>query len=204
MNIKWFIKLPVIVIREICLIIGYLIIHYPTSSLGNLMRVTYYKRMLNISIGKNPTLNSGIIICKNAKILIGDNFISGDNIYIDPNDSLGIIIGDNVAISQGVYLRSGNHNYSSLDIPIVNQGHIAKKVISEKNEEASIMVDDDVWIAPHSIILSGAKIGKGSIISAGSVVSSEIPPYSIVAGNPARVIANREKLNFTKGLVKFP
>ena len=204
MKERWLIKVPVTIIREISLIIRHLVIHYPTSYLGNLMRVIYYKHMLNISIGSNPALNYGIVIYKDAKIRIGDNFISGENIYIDPNDSLGIIIGNNVAISLGAYLRAGNHDYSSLDMPIINQGHIARKIISEKNEEASIIIEDDVWIAPHSIILSGAKIGRGSIISAGSVVASEIPPYSIVAGNPARVIANREKLNFTRGLLKFP
>jgi acetyltransferase-like isoleucine patch superfamily enzyme len=55
------------------------------------------------------------------------------------------------------------------------------------------VINDDVWIGASAIILSGAQIGKGSIIAAGAVVSSIIPPFSIVVGNPGRVIANREK-----------
>lgn len=55
---------------------------------------------------------------------------------------------------------------------------------------ADITIDDDAWIGTGSIILPGVKIGKGSVIGAGSIVTKDVPPWSVVAGNPARVIRN--------------
>jgi acetyltransferase-like isoleucine patch superfamily enzyme len=54
-----------------------------------------------------------------------------------------------------------------------------------------IVIEDDCWIASHSIVLAGVTIGRGSIVAAGSVVTKSVPPYSIVAGSPARVIRSR-------------
>jgi acetyltransferase-like isoleucine patch superfamily enzyme len=51
-----------------------------------------------------------------------------------------------------------------------------------------VVIEEGVWIGAHAIILKGARIGKGSIIGAGAVVSGEIPPMSIAAGNPAKVV----------------
>ena len=60
-------------------------------------------------------------------------------------------------------------------------------------KEYSIVIEDDVWIGAKVIVVSGTKIGRGSVVAAGSVVSGEIPPYSIVVGNPGRVMFNRQK-----------
>ena len=86
-----------------------------------------------------------------------------------------------------------NHSFDKLDIPIQHQGHDSKE-IKFKNNSYSVVIEDDVWIGARSILLSGAHIGEGSVISAGSVVSNEIPPFSIAVGNPARVVANRKML----------
>jgi maltose O-acetyltransferase len=56
------------------------------------------------------------------------------------------------------------------------------------------VIEDNVWIGANCILLTGTFIGMGSVIGAGSVVRSAIPPFSIAAGNPARVVANREKV----------
>ena len=89
-------------------------------------------------------------------------------------------------------MRSANHSFYRLDIPIKDQGHTAVE-LNFKDRLYSVVIEDDVWVGARAIILSGAWIGKGSIISAGAVVSSIIPPFSIVVGNPGRVVANREK-----------
>ena len=117
----------------------------------------------------------------------------GDNAIVAISDSDPVFIGNNVAISEGSYLRSANHCIDDWTKPMILQGHASKK-ISYHGKTYSIVIEDDVWVAAHCVILTGAFIGRGSVISAGSVVSSEIPPYSIVVGNPSRVIANRKKL----------
>ena len=54
-----------------------------------------------------------------------------------------------------------------------------------------VIIEDDVWIGTRAIILPGTRIGKGSIIGAGSVVTKDVPQYSIVGGNPARILKTR-------------
>ena len=71
-----------------------------------------------------------------------------------------------------------NHNYQDKSKLIRNQGSDIKPVI----------IEDNVWIAARSIILPGVEIGKGSVIGAGSVVTRSIPPFSVVVGNPAKLI----------------
>ncbi len=134
---------------------------------------------------------------------IGENFSAGHNVIIDPNDSFGIIIGNNVGIASGTFIRAANHGYSDPDMPFKEQGHIARKLVSCDGCEASIIIEDDVWIGANSTILSGAHIKKGSIVSAGSVTSFKLPEYSIAVGNPARVIASRRNTNFSKKNYRF-
>jgi acetyltransferase-like isoleucine patch superfamily enzyme len=73
------------------------------------------------------------------------------------------------------------------------QGH-ESRTVAYNGREFSVVIEDDVWIAPNVVVLTGTHIGKGSVISAGAVVSGIIPPYSVVMGNPGRVMANRLKL----------
>ena len=81
--------------------------------------------------------------------------------------------------------RSGffaeNHEFVSTEQPMRDQG--------VKREP--IVVEDDCWIASNSTILAGVTIGHGSIVAAGSVVTNDVPPFSIVAGSPARIIRSR-------------
>jgi galactoside O-acetyltransferase len=89
------------------------------------------------------------------------------------------------------YLRSANHNFDSIQIPIRKQGHTSKK-ISFSGEIYSVVIEDDVMISAFSIILSGTHIGRGSVVAAGSVLSGSYPEFSIIVGNPARAIGNRK------------
>ena len=101
-------------------------------------------------------------------------------------------IGKNVAIADGVYLRSANHKFSDINIDIIYQGHTWNRVLYN-NIEYGIVIEKNVWIGARAIILSGAHIGEGSVIGAGTIVSNKIiPPFSIVVGNPARIIGNRK------------
>lgn len=87
-------------------------------------------------------------------------------------------IGDQVILAQNVVLSGLNHNYEDIEQPIRSQGV----------KTLPIIVEDECWIGANSIITAGVHIGKHSIIAGGSVVTKSVPPYSIVAGNPAHLI----------------
>jgi len=88
----------------------------------------------------------------------------------------GVKIGDYVLIGPNVIIASSQHRYDIKGTPIMFQGHIKEEVV----------IGNDVWIGANAVILPGVTIGDGTIIGAGAVVTSDIDPYSIVGGVPAR------------------
>ena len=167
------------------------IIYFPKSSLGEYIRKKYWQNYLNSNYFR--LIERGVEIFSTSNSLYGKNLVIGYKTILSCEDVLGIFIGDNVGIAAYCYLRTSNHKIDNVNIPILQQGHDFKS-LSYKDANYSIIIEDDVWIGAHSIILSGSHVGQGSVISAGSVVSSKIPPYSIVVGNPARVIKSRLNL----------
>ena len=172
----------------------FIVCTWPTNFIGEKLRQHYWSKWVG---GKNHTMLRLAKIHMPELVDIGDNFALGEAAVIDPCESKGIFIGDNVAIAQGAFIRAANHSISKLDIPIRNQGHECS-IIGFNGKEYSIIIEDDVWIGAHAIILSGSWLGKGSVVAAGAVVASVVPPYSIVAGNPGRVIGNRQKQSILK------
>ena len=81
-----------------------------------------------------------------------------------------------------VTIITRNHRFDRTDIPMMEQGF---------EEERPVYIGNDVWIGDRVLILPGVHIGDGSIIAAGAVVTKDVPPYSIVAGVPARKIRDR-------------
>lgn len=116
---------------------------------------------------------------------IGEGLYMGDNSNLGPYGYIGcsgaVKIGNNVMISPRVSLYAENHNFSDVKTPMKEQG-VSKSFV---------IIEDDCWIASNSIILAGVTVGKGSVVAAGSVVTKDVAPYSIVAGNPAKVIKSR-------------
>ena len=117
---------------------------------------------------------------------IGEGLKIGNNSSIGPYSYIGcsgyIEIGDNVMMSPRVSIYAENHLFDRPDLTIKEQG--------VKRE--FVKIEDDCWIAANTVILAGVTIGRGSIIAAGSVVTKDIPPYSIVGGVPAKVIKSRK------------
>ena len=109
----------------------------------------------------------------------------GQNTYIGPDSILGagggIRIGSDVLIGSGVHVLAENHEFSSREKPIRIQG------VTQKG----ITIGDDCWIGNQAIILDGVTIGKGSVIGAGSIVTTSISEYSVAVGSPARVVKKR-------------
>ena len=118
----------------------------------------------------------------------------GDNVFIGRNCSITtsasgrspLSIGNNVMLPERVQIIGGNHAFDRIDIPISQQG---------EGKQGAITIEDDVWIGASAIVLTGVTIGKGSVVAAGSVVTKDVEPYSIVAGNPARFIKSRKETN---------
>jgi len=129
------------------------------------------------------TINNGV-----GHVLIGDNSLIGmGNVIIGP-----VTIGNNVIFAQNIVASGLNHEYKNPDIPIRDQNVTV----------APIVVEDDCWIAANVVITSGVTIGKHSVIAAGSVVTKNIPPFSIAAGNPAKVIKKFDAT--TKDWIRVP
>lgn len=87
-----------------------------------------------------------------------------------------ISIGNHVAVAPEVCFLAAGHDYTQLNLP---------------DTAASIVVGDHVWIGARSVILQGVTIGEGAVIAAGSVVTRDIPPYTVAAGVPAKVKKER-------------
>jgi virginiamycin A acetyltransferase len=120
---------------------------------------------------------------------VGNNTYGSINASSWGSGDEALIIGNYVSIAKGVkFLLGGEHNYS------IFTTYPFKAIYRNEVEAFSkgrIIVGDFVWIATNSLILSGVSIGTGSIVAAGSVVTKDVPPYSIVGGNPAKVIKFR-------------
>ena len=82
-----------------------------------------------------------------------------------------------------ILIYTTNHVSSSTDIPICKQGNTKPR---------PVIIEDDVWIGARVIILPGVTIKKGSIVGAGTVLTKTFPEYSIIAGNPGRVVKSRK------------
>ena len=111
-------------------------------------------------------------------IIIGDNSGIGENCIVTSN----VEIGRNVMMGPDVKIYTINHNFKRTDIPMNEQGFQKSK---------KVIIEDDVWIGANVIILPGVKIGKGSILGAGAVISKNVEQYSIMAGNPAQKVKSR-------------
>lgn len=96
-----------------------------------------------------------------------------------------LIIGNKVMFGPCPTIITGNHR-----IDVIGQFMIDNKIKLPEND-APVIIEDDVWCGSHIIILKGVKIGRGSVVAAGSVVTKSCPPYSVIGGIPAKVLKYR-------------
>ena len=133
-------------------------------------------------------LAEGYFLWAKHGINIGDNFYLGKYSMIECDSEIGnhVIFANYVALI-GKY----DHHHQQIGVPTRLASQISDSDYNWKGLNQKIIVQDDVWIGVGSIVLSGVTIGIGSIVAAGSVVTKDVEPYSIYAGNPARKISNR-------------
>ena len=138
----------------------------------------------NVVFGKNLHVGPGSVIDAPRFMSIGDDVYIGKNCTIECDGH----IGSNVLIANTVGLIGKyDHDFTSIGISVRKSPHISDKNYSGLGKDLQIIIEDDVWIGYGAIVLSGVKIGRGAVIAAGSVVTSNIPPYGIVAGSPAKL-----------------
>lgn len=121
----------------------------------------------------------------------GASFGNGFELEIGNNSGLGrychvpsdIKIGNDVMMASHVHVLDVNHAFERTDIPMNKQGY-------RKSE--STIIEDDVWIGMRVLIMPGKHVRKGSIIGAGCVLTKTFPEYSVIGGNPSRLIRNRQ------------
>jgi acetyltransferase-like isoleucine patch superfamily enzyme len=157
-------------------------VHKP-SKFNNKIKGRFLK-IMGATIGKNPVIYQGVWIDNPRKIILGDNVDLSKDVTITTSGE--VIIGDNVLIGYGSKILSANHIIpKEKSLPIRLSGHELKQVI----------IEDDVWICSNVVVIPGVKIGKGSVIAAGAVVTKDVPPYCIYGGVPAKLIKKRELKN---------
>lgn len=134
-------------------------------------------------------------------VKVGNGTYGEINAFIS-NRKQKLIIGNYCSIANNVtFIVSGEHNLSTLStFPFEAQTFGCSLIAGSKGD---IIIEDDVWIGMNSTILSGIKIGQGAVIAAGSVVTKDVPPYSIVAGNPAKIIKYRFSNNIIEKLINI-
>lgn len=107
-------------------------------------------------------------------VIIGDHTRIGlHNTIIGP-----VTIGSHVNLAQGITITALNHNFDDSEKRIDQQGISTKEVVLE----------DDIWVGANAVILPGVTIGKHAVVAAGAIVTKDVPPHSLVAGVPAKVI----------------
>ena len=135
----------------------------------------------NIRMGHGCGLNRhASLYAARGKMDLGNNVFVGDFSSINANDAF-VTIGSNVAIGPMAVVQGANHRFDSLDIPIVDQGHV----------ESFVVIEDNVWIGAHAVILPGVRIASGAVVAAGAVVNRDVPANAVVGGVPAKVLKYR-------------
>lgn len=152
----------------------------PSNRLFSGLRYRHYKKRLMPGSGPFASLTGLSIACPDT-IFIGKDVSINRFVTIAACHGGSIRIGNNCLIGPYVLIRSADHRFDDATRPIREQGH----------NPGTIIIEDDCWIGGHVTVTRNVRIGKGCIIGANSVVTRDIPEYSIAAGNPARVISLR-------------
>lgn len=129
--------------------------------------------------GAGSSLRPLCCLVRTDRIEIGDRTVIRPQTIIMANDIARIIIGNDVLIGSGAHFYAANHAFDRPGVKIADQGHSLAE---------DLVIEDDVWIGANAIILPGVRIGRHSVIAAGSVVTKSVEPFSVYSGVPARKI----------------
>ncbi|WP_435254326.1 acyltransferase [Tenacibaculum sp. A30] len=138
----------------------------------------------NSKVKGNVTIGDGTVLCENTEVRTTfSEIVIGRNCSVNRNSMIlgKVVIGNNTLIAPNVVIVGSNHIFNNPNELIKNQGVVSK----------GINISDDVWIGANVTITDGVSIGKGCVVGAGSVVTNDIPDYSIAVGVPAKIVKKR-------------
>lgn len=149
-----------------------------------------------VEIGPNTLIMHGAVLhvynfrqLPNSGIRIGRDCLIGE--YSVIRGQGGVSIGDRVYTSPMTQIIAVNHVFNDPERPFIEQGITAE----------GIVIEDDAWLGSAAVITDGVRIGKGAVVAAGAVVTRDVPPHSVVAGVPARVV---KQIDGSQPLPKTP
>ena len=131
-------------------------------------------RSFGAQIGVGCRIKPGLRVKYPWRLQVGCHCWLGEDVWID--NLAPIRLGDQVCLSQGVYLCTGNHNYATSDFSLICK---------------PIQIDSGAWIGAQACLAPGVTIGSDAVVSLGSVVIQSVEPATVVAGNPAQLLRSR-------------
>lgn len=145
------------------------------------LRHWFYRTVMQVQLHSTAHVLGGLWLDGRRNLSIGKNSVVNQKCRLDNRG--GIVIGDEVSISPEVHILTADHDVYAADF---------------RGREKPVRIEDHVFIGSRATILPGVTIGRGGAVGAGSVVTKDVPPYVVVAGNPAKEIGRRpEDLNYT-------
>jgi len=170
-------------VKIFCLFLYYAVgTHFPTQPMPGWRFGYWFRdqlvRHIADTCGRDIKVKHHCYIGKGQGLRIGDRTQLGHNARIDQC----VTIGDDVLMGPDVVILTNTHEFENLGIPINRQGKIHVR---------PVVIGNDVWLGTRVIVMPGVRIGDHAVIGAGSVVTKDVPPRAVVAGNPARLIRYR-------------
>ena len=177
--LKTLLKAPYVLISRITRggLERFVIINVGTIPSVSIRKCIY--RILGVRMGKNVVFHYKTEIRNPFKLVVGDGSIIGDNAILDARENL--TIGKNVNFSSNVSIYTLQHNHRDSYFGV------------DENRKMSVKIDDRVWLGCNVVVLPGVHIGEGAVCCAGCVVTKDVAPYDVVAGIPAKKVAERPR-----------
>ena len=139
-------------------------------------------RCAGVKMSKNVRFFEGFHVRAPHKLTLGDGCSIGPRVLLDARE--GLTLGKSVTLGYECIIWTLNHDYN--DIHFCTKG-------------GPVTIGDYAWICSRSIILPGITIGEGAVVASGAIVTKDVPPYTVVAGIPAKVVGQREKKDYQYG-----
>lgn len=139
-------------------------------------------------VGPGLHIGKGSRLWAPKSLRIGSNVYIGKQVHVEANCEIGdyCLLANRVAI-----VGRHDHDASAVGFPVRYAPWVGSRRFPSPYLDEKAVIESDVWLGYGVIVLTGVTVGRGSIVAAGSVVSKDIPPYSIAAGVPARIIGQR-------------
>lgn len=162
---------------------NHLVAHIPLNSVRGLL----YRVLYRVRLGRGSVIHMGVFMEKPRRIRIGDHSLVNPGCILDGRG--GLTIGDNVDIAMQAAIFTMQHDVQAPDYRV---------------ESAPVVIGDRACIYTRAIVLPGVTIGEGAVVAAGSVVTKDVAPYTIVAGAPAKPVGERSRdLHYTLRVSRY-